>query len=343
MTPKFKKSEELTVLNKYFDMFITGSDQVFRKLITKDNYSTYFLDFAKNKNKISYGASFGSDKYDGDMTDQAAAISDLSSFYAISIREKAGIDICKEKLERDDAELVLDPTLLLDAKDYEKINDEHYDEPIDVAVYLMLDQSNKKFYDREFKRLFGNKKIINIKGDYATRPFGDVFVYNHISKWIDGIRKAKYIVTDSYHGLIFGLIHHKNIICIGNKSSSYSRFATLIEILGGNIDKVMFSSLKEVKSIRSITNVLNYDEIDKNIAKYRKKSINFLKENLDPKKVKEGNEFYKEVSTYLYKIQKENETLKDKQNELNDILNSKSWKVTQPLRYARRIVNRNNK
>ncbi len=335
MTPKYKTKEELNILNNYFDMFITGSDQVFRKYITKNNYTTYFLDFVKNKNKISYAASFGSDEYDGDIKDRLDAIASLSSFYAISVRELAGAKICEEKLDCNDAKVVLDPTLLLTEKDYEEINDESYDHKIDVAAYLMLDFSNKKIYDKHFKRLFKNKIIVNIKGEFIEEPFGKVFKYNHISKWIDGFRKSKYVVTDSYHGLIMGLIHHKNIICVGRKSSSYSRFDTLIKILGGNIEKVMFSSLDEVKSINSITNVLDYEEIDKNIEKYRKKSIAFLKKNLNKDKIKtEDKEFYKEVSEYINELRTLNKELVGKGDELEAILHSKSWKITSPIRGA---------
>ena len=49
MTPTFKDSSELNILNKYFDMFIVGSDQVWRKAITQNNLKTYFLNFVKDK------------------------------------------------------------------------------------------------------------------------------------------------------------------------------------------------------------------------------------------------------------------------------------------------------
>lgn len=332
MTPKFKNKDNLPILNKYYDMFITGSDQVWRKYITAGNYSTYFLDFVHKKNKISYGASFGNDEYDGDIIDQLNAISNISAFYKVSVRENGGVNVCKEKLLRDDAEVVLDPTLLLTADDYKEINDDAYNEKIDVAVYLMLDSKNKKINNKEFKRLFPNKKIVNIKGEYIREPIGNIFVYNHISKWLDGIRKSEYVVTDSYHGLVFSLIFHKKVICIGKNSSSYSRFSTLIENLGGNIDKIMFDTLKSVKSIRSISNVLNYDIIDDNINKLREKSLIFLKKGLKKENIKEENVFHKEIANEILMLKNEVENLKSNKEELYSILNSKSWKITEPLR-----------
>ena len=340
MTPKFKKSEDLKKLDKCYDMFIAGSDQVWRKLITQSNFSSYFLDFAKNKNKISYGASFGTDKFDGDIVDQISAVANIASFYKVSVRENNGVDICKNKLLRDDAEVVLDPTLLLTADDYAEINDDSYDGKVDVAVYLIHDFSNKQFKDRNFKRLFPNKRIVNLKGEYVEKPFGKVFVYNHISKWIDGIRKSKYVVTDSYHGLVFGLIFHKNIICIDTNSNAYSRFATLIENLGGNIDKVLYDSLKDVKSSRSVTNVLDYETIDKNIKRLRKKSIQFLKDNLKPENIKEENESLLEISKEVNKLDEEMYDLKLKREELYETLNSKSWRITEPLRAVKRKTNK---
>ena len=338
MTPRFKDAKDLKMLNDYLDMYVVGSDQVWRKAITRNNILTYFLDFAKNKNKISYAASFGKDEFEGDSHDQVRVSNLLKQFYKVSVRENAGIDICKNLLEVD-SQVTLDPTLLLSAEDYEKIIDDEYKEKVDVAVYFVMDHENIITENKHFKRLFPNKNVVNIKGEYKEKPFGKVFVYNSVSKWIDGIRKADYVVTDSYHGLLFSLIFNKRVICIGKKSASYSRFQTLIDNLQGNIDKVIYSDLKDVKSKRS---PLKYDEINKNISIDQNKSIEFLKENLGPKKIKKVSPNVEILDAEITKYTEENKQLLEQLNFYKDeyfkMINSRSWKMTRIIRAIKRRV-----
>lgn len=340
MTPRFSKKEDLKVLNDYLDMYVVGSDQVWRKVITRENLTTYFLDFAKDKNKISYAASFGKDTFEGNDIDTIRCLSLLKQFYKVSVRENDATNICKNKFDIE-SEVVLDPTLLLTKDDYEKIIDEEYKEKIDVAVYFVMDHENKITLDKNFKRLFPNKNIVNIKGKYKEKPFGKIFVYNNVGKWIDGIKKAEYVVTDSYHGLLFSLIFNKKVICIGKKSASYSRFQTLIENLKGNIDKIIYGDLSEVKTKKC---PLKYEEINKNINLLQKKSIKFLKDNLGQDKVNKNNQIFNNIEKELKDLIEKNKELTEKLNYYTDeyfkIVNSRSWKITRIIRAIKRRVKR---
>lgn len=382
MTPTFKDSSELNILNKYFDMFIVGSDQVWRKAITQNNLKTYFLDFVKDKNKLAYGASFGKSEFEGDLFETIECANLLSSFASISVRENDAVDICKNKFNQDTI-VVLDPTLLLNREDYEKLIVEEYEKRVDVAVYFVMDSENKIMKNKYLINLFAEKEIVNIKGDFVKKPFGNVFVYNSISKWLDGIRKCEYIVTDSYHGLIFGLIFNKKIILVGKNSAAPSRFTTLFENLKGGLENVNYSDLSEVKNIDYS---LNYQEINNNLKKYKASSLKFLKDNLNSNKIKKETNFYKNISSILNKFQNQIKDLENEKNsiasskdkiiielyneinglnkqntelineinslnkqntelinEINSIINSNSWKITKPLRKFRNIFKEKNR
>lgn len=336
MTPRFKTSSELNILNDYLDMYVVGSDQVWRKAITQQNLKTYFLDFVKDKNKISYAASFGKDHFEGNDTETIICATLLSDFYKISVRENEAKDICNNTFGQD-TQVVLDPTLLLTREDYENIIDDQYNEDIDVAVYFVMDHENKILENEYLKKLFPNKKIVNVKGEFKEKTFGNVFVFNSISKWLDGIRKSEYVVTDSYHGLIFSIIFNKKVILIGKNSAALSRFTTIFEILKGNLEKINYSELQEVKDIKD---VLDYKEINENIAKYRKISIKFLKDNLGIDKIKKEPIYQSKIREELIKLTEENNELKEQINNLkgqyNSLVNSRSWKVTKPIRYVRK-------
>ena len=58
LTTEVRTKDELNILNEEFDIFITGSDQVWNYNIT-DGDMTYLLDFADIEKRNSYAASFG--------------------------------------------------------------------------------------------------------------------------------------------------------------------------------------------------------------------------------------------------------------------------------------------
>ena len=369
MTPRYRDKDELFQLNKCLDRFIVGSDQVWRKVITQTNLKTYFLDFVNDdKIKIAYAASFGKGEFEGNEEETIECSELLNEFDAISVRENDGVDVCRNYFNVN-ATVTLDPTLLLTSAEYEKIIDEEY-EKLDVAVYFVMDHENKITEDDNFKRLFKNKKIENIKGYYEESPTSKQFIFNSISKWLDGIRKCEYLVTDSFHGVVFGIIFRKKIICIGKNSAALSRFESLFTNLQGGLEKINYSTLSEVDNIDYTP---NYDEINENLKKLQKASIDFLKNGLNNKKKRKSiytNNLRKILNNYQkYKqeveqlkieadnlkvqidnLQIENERqkliLNDNENYINnlnqtltqisqnynDVVNSKSWRYTRILR-----------
>jgi len=364
LTPEYKTKEELKILNNYFDTFIFGSDQIWKYGITKDNYEVYFGDFVdSNKKLISYAASFGEDELN--ITDEQKIKEKilLDRFSKISIREKSGQKIC-EKYYNLFSELVLDPTLLLDSKEYEKIiDDEIIDEPNGgyIATYFVQSESADIELLPLIEKKFPGKKIINAKGERRQTTFGNTFIYNSVAKWLSTIKNADYVITDSYHGLIFSLIFKKQFILITNNVMAKSRFDSLFSILDKNLEENKYRSLADVTEFKPI----NYKKIDKNLNEYRQKSIAFLKNALEEENVLKPGvyEFVKnlEVNNQLLENENKNyqenvnllkqmleEKTKESENltadihklngQLKDIYNSKSWRITGYARKLRQIL-----
>ena len=100
------------------DAYITGSDQVWSQLLNIKENEVFFLNFGDTHTKrISYAASFAMDEYPSELN--VILKENLSRFDAISVRENAGVYICKNV--GIEAMMVLDPTLLLDSENYRKI------------------------------------------------------------------------------------------------------------------------------------------------------------------------------------------------------------------------------
>ena len=105
------------------DAIIVGSDQVWRPIYADGHLDDFFLKFTEGKKlkRIGYAASFGVDypEYDSDEKSMASAL--LKNFDAVSVREKSGLTLCSNMLGFANAELMPDPTLLLDIDDYRQI------------------------------------------------------------------------------------------------------------------------------------------------------------------------------------------------------------------------------
>ena len=104
------------------DAYVVGSDQVWRPAFNLGpRLGNMFLDFADDKvKKFSYAASFGCREWEYTKDKEKTCSRLAKRFDAISVREASAVDLCKNHFGVD-AALVLDPTLLLNKEDYEKV------------------------------------------------------------------------------------------------------------------------------------------------------------------------------------------------------------------------------
>lgn len=244
---KLNLTEEITDLSRLeatvnfhkFDAVVVGSDQVWRKAYTP-NIQTYFLNFVKDKRikKIAYAASFGLEKwqYDRETTLDLAKLAE--DFDYISVRESDAVDLCKNYLHVD-SEHVLDPTLLLGKKKYLDLMKDFKSKSRNKLFTYILDKDlykndwiNKISADKNLPvteiELFKNKNIPLIHEI-------DKIVTPHIETWLANFRDAEFIVTDSFHGMVFSIIFNKEFLVFVNKERGASRFYSLLKFL--NLEK----------------------------------------------------------------------------------------------------------
>ena len=77
-------------------------------------------------------------------------------------------------------------------------------------------------------------------------------------------RDAEFVVTDSFHGLVFSLIFNKPFCLLRNEFRGNARFDSLAEQFGVELEKEQ----------------QNYEKINKAIVMAREQSIRFLKNNI---------------------------------------------------------------
>ncbi|MBL7481031.1 polysaccharide pyruvyl transferase family protein [Legionella bononiensis] len=290
-----KNEKDLRELNKHFDLFIAGSDQVWR---WHDNYKYMFNWVSGNKTLVSYAASFANSYYECTGVEQKKIQALLSRFDAISVRENAGVDICKD-LFNVDAEHVLDPTLLLDAEDYELIIEaelfEATNRNIKYIAYMLLDsEQDKAIRQNEILAFLKSKYIfINVLID----KFGQ---YNSISKWLDYIKNCDYLITDSFHGCVFAIIFKKQFVCVQREVGGNHRIESLFNVLG--IDHNRFYNNVNDISQHSFSTPIDYKKVYQNLEKERNKSKEFLIHSLSLKPTRKLYCLGEELSAYFLKF-----------------------------------------
>lgn len=258
------------------DYWIVGSDQVWNLDIVGEYYPAFFLDFVKQGKKISYAASFGvnswkwGDDYKYDIKKY------LEYFQAVSTRERSGVDICRNVLGIN-AKHVVDPTLLLD--DYSIIIGKKQNIRKELVSYKFV--KSDAYYDvlREMKNVLG---VGEVKELSSLKPcfMKDVSFPIQISveNWLQGIRDAAFVVTDSFHGICFCLIFEKQFVYLPGMLERAERVIDLLTALG--LEKRIFKNIDEIRGDTRWLTSIDYVSVKERLNILRNDSLNFLKENL---------------------------------------------------------------
>ena len=216
-----------------FGAFIIGSDQIWRPCYFPKLHISY-LGFARNWNikKIAYAPSFGSDQWEYTFSQTRRCKNNLKHFTAVSIREKEGVKLCEQNLERV-PELVLDPTLLVGADIYSSLLDNYKcNERIGMFTYVLDENSWTKGF---CKSIAQNKALpvyrANSKVEDPSAPLNER-IQPSVEQWLYGIKNSEIVITDSFHACVFSIIFHKPFVVIVNKFRGVSRIKSLLEPLG---------------------------------------------------------------------------------------------------------------
>lgn len=195
-------------VSQIYDTIITGSDQIWSP--AHIDY-TYLLNFCSRKNvrKVAYAPSFGVETMHEDKIKEYQRL--LSDYDSISVREDAGARILKNL--GFDSEVVLDPTLLLDAEDYHKIERTVFNVPSKFVFCYFLPTKcdySKKVLDYAKKR---NLAVIGISLNSGDEQWLKTINNAGPSEFLWLIDHAEIVITNSYHGTILSMNLGKPFFC----------------------------------------------------------------------------------------------------------------------------------
>lgn len=254
-----------SVMDSY-DVVVYGSDQIWRKQPFIDVYNPMYFGAGKiiAQKNISYAAS--SDRAPISEEEKSKFSELLTHLDKISVRESWLNEKVKEL--GFESEIVLDPTLLLSATEWNRI--------INIPVvrnkrYLLYYDLLPGSFDEEEVANFAKKlqlKVIKIVGVAYFSRCSNVKTMADPSEFLGLIKNADFVLTSSFHGLVFSIIFHKNFFA--SFSHNGDRAKALLEDL--NLEKKLLTPMTVIPSLEKI----DYSVIDEKMREKRTCSFNFL-------------------------------------------------------------------
>lgn len=280
LSPKeYRSDEELKNENFDYSHYIAGSDQVWN-ICCYDADTAYYLDFVKHGKKIAYAVSTGATQIAEKATNVNLYKNLIQQFDFLSVREKNAVIQFQKLTNRNDIELLIDPTLLFNQTDWEQHFDLskpiikgkyifyyafHYAPSVNKVVMEISKRLNMPVYIIE-ARAWGprecNKIGLNLCKNSGPNAFLNLMKYASLS------------LTTSFHGTVFSVIFRKNFWFIDSDMHNPmdDRAATLVEQIGLPDRLVTGNELLK----KNIIQMPDYSHTQEKIMQLQSKAKSFL-------------------------------------------------------------------
>ena len=274
----YASKNELAKECKNYLAIIVGSDQLWTPAnIDADYYTLTFV--PDNVPRISYATSFGVAELPEYQNEKAKNF--LKRIDYVSVRERSGKKIV-EQLTNRKCQVVCDPTLLFTAEQWmdiqknERIIDDKY-----IFCYFIGNNPEQRAFVEKLKMATGFKIVAlqhideYIKSD---SDFADIAPYDiGPGEFLNLIRNAEYVCTDSFHGSIFSILNRKLFFTFrrfpkSNSASTNTRLDTLLNRLG--LEGRLLEANEDIS--KCMHNVIDYDKVHKELEVFRNESKEFI-------------------------------------------------------------------
>jgi hypothetical protein len=237
-----------------------------------------FLDTRDPRPRIAYAASFGTDapEFTPALHERSRPLAQRLS--AVSVRESSGVDLARELWDVE-ALHVVDPVMLLEPERLAELTDGAEDAvPAGRMIDYVLDDTSAaravvarvgEVLDDEPLSLLSRRSAAY--RDYRRRPAD--FARPSVEAWLDGIRRARFLVTDSFHGAVCAILFHVPFIVVVNRRRGAARFVSLLSMFG--LEHRMVESADEVTAAL-VEAPIDWDDVDARVEHERRRGRLFL-------------------------------------------------------------------
>lgn len=277
VSPYCKNREELTKMAENYSAFLVGSDQLWRTDSVEHGY--YTLEWVPDHiRKIAYSTSIGVKEVPWFQVEKNKRF--MNRFDHIALREQSACDLVY-KLTGRKVPVVLDPTLLFTGDQWLEIQQQ---EPLTngkyIFCYLLGDNPSQREFIKTVKEKTGYKIVaLQQLDDYipSDEGFADEAPFVGPREFLNYIRNAEYVFTDSFHCSVFSILYKKNFFTFsrfaeGAKQSTNTRIDNLLHITG--LEERRMTKNKTIEGIINFKR--NFDGVDEKLNALRKSSMDYL-------------------------------------------------------------------
>lgn len=270
--------EQLEKLAMTYNGVLVGSDQVWPPSVSFGNF--YTLRFVPdNINKISYATSLGVSDYPRYC--RGSARNFMKRINHMSVREKQGSEII-HRICKKHAEVVLDPTYMLTCEQWlERIPNNGTEEPKYILCYFLGNNPEQKIWARKYADRKGLKLVSVLSPESISDidiSFADeILTGKSPSEFINYIRNAEFVLTDSFHGVAFSIINKKQFYVFyrtkyGSRGSRNSRIDNILKLW--QLESRLVNDLENNEGFDEQS--IDYIKVDAILENERKRSMKFL-------------------------------------------------------------------
>ncbi|MCC8123158.1 MAG: polysaccharide pyruvyl transferase family protein [Oscillospiraceae bacterium] len=261
-----------------YDIYLAGSDQIWNPYIfeTQQFDEAFLLTFVQRGTRIAYAPSLGVPSLPADTSAQLRAY--LAPFSALSAREKRGSDLLAQITGRE-VPVVLDPTLLLTARDWDKCAVPPALDGAYILCYFVSDPAEIAPCALELSRKTG-LPIVQLAGARRKIDGARTLILDAGPREFLGLfQHADYVCTNSFHGAAFSLQFSRPFFtALSPKERSeptYSRIYSLLNQLGCT------ARILGLPETAAIDDPLDYEAVQRCLDQARADSLSYLRAALD--------------------------------------------------------------
>ena len=270
---------DLHSIDLNYEQLVCGSDQIWNP---DYNIPAFFLNFGrKDCRKIIYAASIGKGQLSCLEKKTYSKLLEFPDY--ISVREDSAQKLISSITEKN-VELVLDPTLLHQQEYWMKKADDSSLNHRNYIFCYFLNLTDEKVKSANDFAKKNNCEVIAIPylhnevEKYTEKLEGKLLSEVNPAEFLNLIRNAEAVITDSFHATVFSIIFQKDFWCFGRNAGTYN-MNTRLHTLLGYVE--MQDRLIEPDDLKNKMHCTHVDIDLHNLKIEQKESIAFLSNALE--------------------------------------------------------------
>lgn len=283
--PRYSNPEALDELT--FDALVYGSDQLWRRqpFVTFNDYdAVYWGQHPKKGRKIAYAASMG--VINPGEGDPKRFKQWLANFTALSVREDNLSTYLADTLSVS-ANVVLDPVFLPDQTVWHALADTsqlpaHLTEQPYVLYYQLMPSTAATSLAETVAAQLGCR-LLELQGGVTKYATGHRSLQTAgPAEFVELIRKARFVVSTSFHGMAFSLLLQKPFIAagMGNNAARATTLLSQLDLSERYLNTENTGTTINPKEINHLTTAIDYSTVNARVAILRESSKKFIIGNL---------------------------------------------------------------